>query len=215
MNRCVYRLTPAWPEPSWFLQDRFLQDSLCKTLGYDVRDGPGVPPVTEAPQGRPGMTGTMVPVGTRAYRPFVLIGVGCVVAGGLVAAGSAPAPSEHASWAAAYLVLVAGVVQVGLGAGQAMFAPRVARWLVVAQVVGWNTGNAAVLAGTLLGVTALGDVGGGLLVATLAMFVRGVGAGAAPPDLGPHRWLLRGYRLLVLIVLVSIPVGLVLARLRS
>jgi hypothetical protein len=118
------------------------------------------------------------PVGsTRAYLPFAVIGTGCVVAGGLIAAASALAPSEHASWAAAYLVLVAGVVQVGLGAGQAVFAPGVARWLVVAQVLGWNAGNAAVLAGTLLGVAALGDAGGGLLAATLVLLVRGVGAG--------------------------------------
>jgi hypothetical protein len=151
----------------------------------------------------------------RAYLPFAVIGTGCVVAGGLVAAFSALAPSEHASWAAAYLVLVAGVVQVGLGAGQAVFAPGVPRWLIVAQAVGWNVGNASVLAGTLLGVAALGDAGGGLLAATLFLFVRGVGAGAAPLDSGSRRWLLRGYRLLVLLVLVSIPVGLVLARLRS
>jgi hypothetical protein len=45
-------------------------------------------------------------------RPFVILGAGAVVAGGLVAAASSVAPSAHASWAAGYLVLVAGVAQV-------------------------------------------------------------------------------------------------------
>ena len=39
--------------------------------------------------------------------PFGIAGVACIVAGGLVAAVTAPAATEHASWAAAYLVLVA------------------------------------------------------------------------------------------------------------
>ena len=39
--------------------------------------------------------------------PFGIVGVVRVVAGGLVAAATAPAPTEHGGWAAAYLVLVA------------------------------------------------------------------------------------------------------------
>jgi len=42
-----------------------------------------------------------------AMLPFGIVGVVCVVAGGLVAAATAPAPTEHGGWAAAYLVLVA------------------------------------------------------------------------------------------------------------
>lgn len=150
----------------------------------------------------------------RAFLPFLLIGTGCVIAGGLVAAVTAANPSEHAAWASAYLVLVGGVAQIGLGAGQARFAPRVSPRLVAAQLLGWNGGNAAVLAGTLLGVLPLVDVGGGLLAVGLALFVHGA-RGAASRLAGLDRWLLRGYRLLVVIVLVSIPVGLVLARLRA
>ncbi|GEL16365.1 hypothetical protein [Pseudonocardia asaccharolytica] len=150
----------------------------------------------------------------RAQLPFALIGIACVIAGGLVAAVTASAPSQQASWASAYLVLVGGVAQVGLGIGQAVFAPGTSTRLVAAQVIGWNGGNAAVLLGTLLGILALVDVGGGLLVVTLALFVHSV-RGAAPRRTGLDRWLLRGYRLLVLIVLVSVPVGLLLARLRS
>jgi hypothetical protein len=86
--------------------------------------------------------------------PFGIVGVICVVAGGLVAAVTAPAATEHGGRAAAYLVLVAGVAQVGLGFGQALLAPGpLSARLVAIEVAVWNLGNAAVLAGTLLGAT--------------------------------------------------------------
>jgi len=53
------------------------------------------------------------------------------------------------------------------------------------------------------------------LVATLALFAHAMHTATAPLQPGRRRWLLIGYRLLVLIVLVSIPIGLVLARLRG
>lgn len=144
--------------------------------------------------------------------PFAAFGTGCVVAGGLVAAVTAPAPSTHASWAAAYLVLVAGAAQVGLGFGQAVLAPRAPSGRrVAAQVGAWNGGNAAVLAGTLTGVLPLVDLGGALLVIGLALLVHTVRG-----DLGrgprSGRWALYGFRLLALVLLVSIPIGLILAR---
>ena len=45
------------------------------------------------------------------------------------------AHTEHATWAAAYLVLVWGVAQVGLGMGQWLCAGRLSTALVVAQVI--------------------------------------------------------------------------------
>lgn len=140
--------------------------------------------------------------------PFGVIGTGCVIAGGLLAAATAFEPSQRGMWAVAYLVLVAGVAQVALGAGQALLAPRRPSWATVAsQLATFNLGNAAVLAGALLGVPAAVDAGGGALVVSLALLIRGVhGAGS-------HRaWPLYAYRLLVGILLVSIPIGLVLAR---
>ncbi|HEY9522757.1 MAG TPA: hypothetical protein VIR33_05925, partial [Thermopolyspora sp.] len=131
-----------------------------------------------------------------------------VIAGGLVAAVTASAPSEHASWAAAYLVLVAGVTQIALGVGQALLATNPAsRRVVAGEFTAWNAGNAAVLAGTLAGAIALVDLGGALLVLALALAILAVR--------GPGRragWGLRLYRLLIAIVLVSIPIGLFLAR---
>ena len=145
--------------------------------------------------------------GWPAASPFVALGTACVVAGGLVAAGVAMAPSELGSWAAAYLVLVGGVAQVALGVGQALLAPQQpGRRAIAAELTGWNAGNGAVLAGTLLSATWLADVGGALLVATMALALAGVRGAARRPS-----WPLHLYRALLALVLVSIPVGLVIA----
>ena len=146
--------------------------------------------------------------------PFTVIGVLCIVAGGLLAAATAPAPSEHTTWASAYLVLVGGVAQVGLALGQAMFTARISTPVLAGQVAGWNLGNAAVLAGTLLGTTALVDLGGALLVVTLGLMARSLGPAGVRQVGGAGRWWLYGYRLLVVILFVSVPVGLVLAQIR-
>lgn len=139
--------------------------------------------------------------------PFVALGTACVVAGGLVAAAVATAPSQLGSWAAAYLVLVGGVAQVALGAGQALLASRSpGRRAVAAELAGWNAGNAAVIAGTLLSATWLADVGGVVLVAVLALALAGVRGAVRQPA-----WPLHLYRALIALVLVSIPVGLVIA----
>ncbi|MEO7069929.1 MAG: hypothetical protein ABI131_05480 [Nostocoides sp.] len=143
----------------------------------------------------------------RRVAPGLLIGAAAIVAGGLVAAVTASAPTEHATWAAAYLVLVVGVGQVGLAIGQALLAStRPPPWTLLGELVAWNVGNAAVLAGTLTGETAVVDVGGGLLVVALAALIaatRGAGRG--------QRGARYAFRGLVLILLVSIPIGLWLA----
>lgn len=143
-----------------------------------------------------------------AALPFAAVGSAGVVAGGLVAAITASVPSEHGAWAAAYLVLVVGVTQLALGAGQAVLAPgAVPRRRVALELGGWNAGSAAVLAGTLLGAVWLVDAGGALLVLTLALLILGV-RGA---DRRLRGWLL-GYHCLATVMLVSVPIGLVLAR---
>lgn len=151
----------------------------------------------------------------RRAAPAAGVGAASVVAGGLVAAVTAAAPSEHGSWLAAYLVLVAGGAQVALALGQAMLAPQPPspRTLAV-EMIAWNTGNVAVVAGTLAGLTVLVDVGGTLLVLALALLsaaVRGAGRGGRPV----RRWSVRAFQMLVLTLLASIPVGLWLARARG
>lgn len=155
----------------------------------------------------------------RAVFPFAALGAACVVAGGFVSAAIAPVPTEHGAWASAYLVLVAGVAQVALGIGQAALIPKLAsRRIVAAQLAGWNLGNAAVLIGTLLDITALVDVGGVALFGVLASFAlrsRDTKESHATPLIQEHRrqaLLLYAFRGLLLLLLVSIPVGLVLER---
>lgn len=169
--------------------------------------------------GSSGPDGHLAPAAMRRAVPALLVGTTSIVAGGLVAAVTATAPSEHGAWLAAYLVLVSGVAQVALAAGQALLAtgPPSSRVLAV-ELAAWNLGNLAVAAGTLAGLTLLVDVGGALLVLALALVVAAVrvpgevrGAGASVDRL--RQWVRAGFLLLVLVLLVSIPVGLWLARL--
>lgn len=140
--------------------------------------------------------------------PF-LLGCAGVVAGGFVAAATAPVPSEAGSWSAAYLVLVVGVAQLGLAAGVAWLADRTpSSRLLGAEFVSWNVGNAVVLAGTLLDVQPVVSVGGALIVLAL------LAALAAVRPARPSR-MLWTYRALIVVVLVSVPVGVVLGQLRS
>lgn len=151
--------------------------------------------------------------GVRQAAPAIVVGVVCIVAGGLVAAVTAPSPTEHGTWAAAYLVLVAGVSQVGLAVGQALLTARTpAARTRAAELVTWNVGNAAVLTGTLTGTVWIVDLGGALLVAALALVV--VAVHRHPVREGGRSQALarRAFQLLVLLLLVSIPIGLWLGR---
>ncbi len=145
-------------------------------------------------------------VGWLRVLPGVVIGTGCVVAGGALSAATAAAPSEAGAWAAAYLVLVCGVAQVGLALCQQALAPvPLSRRYLATEFLVWNLGNAGVLVGNLAGLTWLLDVGSALLVVALALFLVGVRGHAQH-----HAALLWGFRVLVAILLVSIPIGTVL-----
>lgn len=148
-------------------------------------------------------------VRVRAWAPFVVLGSACVVGGGLLAAVTASRPSQEGMWTVAYLVLVGGVAQLVLGAGQPLLAARRPSPRTLAlELVAFNVGNAAVIAGTLLERAWVVDAGGALLVLALALFLYGVRGGR--PGLA-----LLAYRLVAGVVLVSIPIGLVLAHIRS
>lgn len=155
----------------------------------------------------------------------MVISGGCgVVLGGLVAAVTGPMNLDQGSWLAAYLVLVCGVAQYTMGTMQTRLGPRqpsvAGSWT---QLACWNLGNLAVMAGTLTGITRVVDLGALLLLITLGIAVRGwrnrAGAGAgddARVGRGPRAGLVEwGYRGLVLLLLVSVPTGVVLAHLRS
>lgn len=141
---------------------------------------------------------------------FAHVGLIAVVAGGLVAAVTGPTGFTDGSWVAAYLVLVAGVAQVGLGVGQALLAAvppsrRRRGW----QLVVYNVANTAVLLGTLIESVAVVVAGGVLLLLALALFL------AAVRRPRTYAWHLAIYRILLAILGVSVPVGIALSALRQ
>ena len=142
----------------------------------------------------------------RPSAPLFAAGSVSIIAGGLAAAVTGPIEWNHGSWVAAFLVLVTGAGQIGLGAGQARLAP-------VAPSVGftavecalWNGGCLTVISGTLLSNPPAVSIGSGLLVAALGMSTFGVrGTGGQP-------LLLVLYRGLLIVLLASIPIGTALA----
>ena len=139
--------------------------------------------------------------------PFALIGSLSVVLGGLLSAISAGAPSYLSSWSVAYLVLVAGVGQLVLGVGQALLATaQLSPRLIAAQVLTFNIANVAVLAGTAITQTVLVYIGGGAFVVALALFVWGVRSSRTH-----NKWALYGFRAMLALLLISTPIGLILA----
>lgn len=142
---------------------------------------------------------------------FLILGTTAIIAGGLVAAVTGPLQWERGSWVAAFLVLVGGVAQVALGATQRALSPRHPSPAVLAtELLAWNLGAVAVIVGTLARMPLVVDAGGLLLVVALVALIRAVRRG----DSG-SRLALWTYRILVVVLIVSIPVGLLLAHLRA
>lgn len=142
---------------------------------------------------------------------FFTVGGCCIVAGGLVAAITGPLALTSGSWVAAYLVLVCGVAQCAFGIAQRAFArhPLSAGTFWV-ELACWNIGSGAVIAGTLVRESIVVDIGGALLVVALVLLMR-----AVSPSPTPRRALLWIYRVLIIVLLVSIPIGLTLATIRA
>ncbi|MBN9609205.1 MAG: hypothetical protein BGO26_03935 [Actinobacteria bacterium 69-20] len=149
--------------------------------------------------------------------PYLFAGAVCIIGGGVLAAATAYASTEKTAWATAYLVLVGGVAQVFLGAAVSWLTPKApARnaWLAWA---GWNIGNAGVLTGQLTALIALTDVGTALLVASLVLVLasgHGVGSGLRAAAATTHRLrprMLLAFRIVVVLLAVSMVVGVILA----
>lgn len=141
---------------------------------------------------------------------FAVVAVGCIVAGGFVAAATGPLELDHGSWLAAYLVLVGGVTTAAIGVAQHHLPPAPPDpSRVRLQLTCLCVGNAAVIAGTLLTAPLLVDAGGIILgfgLAVAFVLVRGA---------HDHHRLATGYRCLLAVVLIGIPVGLILAHVRA
>lgn len=138
-----------------------------------------------------------------------------VVVGGLVAAVTGPLELEHGSWLAAYLVLVCGVATSAIGAMQTRPGttpmPRVRSQV---QLGSWTIGNAAVIVGTLGEVPWIVDVGAAFLVVALVVALVHTATAGTLSTAGTVQWLtLWTYRALLVVLVVSVPIGVVLAHL--
>lgn len=170
---------------------------------------------------REGFLGDL-PSGPRPVAParfLTVVGGACIVLGGLVAAATDPLNLSKGSWLAAYLVLVGGVAQWAMGVTQASPAARrvTATW-EWAQAAAWNLGNVGVVVGSLTDTPGLVDAAAAPLLLALGVALR-----AAWPEPKPAsrrrpagaesiRW---GYRIMLIILMVSVPVGMLLAHLRA
>lgn len=175
---------------------------------------PGVPPTTPPRQRVPAHPGEFRPRTVSGMelsdRPgLVMAGIGTVsvVAGGLVAAVTSPLQLAHGSWLAAYLVLVAGVGQCAMAAVRLLattVGDSVRGWL---QTAAWNLGNLLVMGGTFMSSPWMVDAGGLLCVVGIALALL-------------HSRLVRdgrlvwAYRIVLAVMLVSVPIGLVVSQLR-
>lgn len=145
-----------------------------------------------------------------AERIFISLGMAYVVAGGLISAVTASVPSQRTAWLVAYLVLIGGAAQLGLGYGQSRLADEdPSRRRVVGEVLTFNLGNAAVIAGTFLAQPYLVDAGGAAIVVSLVLFWLGARGRSRR---GSFRY---AYVILVAVLIVSIPIGLALAHVRA
>jgi hypothetical protein len=136
-------------------------------------------------------------------------GVGFIVLGGLVAAVAGPFHFDLGSWLAAYLVLVCGVAQCAISNQRRILSAAplrpAQRWMLFGC---WNIGNALVVAGSLFSIPVITDAGGLLLVAGLVL-------AAAGTRRAQRRIAVALLRTFYLVLVVSIPVGLVLSHLRA
>lgn len=146
---------------------------------------------------------------------FTAIGGASIVLGGLVAAITGPLALAQGSWVAAYLVLVGGVAQVAMGQAQIVGGER-SRW-AWAQFAAWNLGNILVIAATLLHKPFVVDLASMLLVAALVVALgatRSTRWRAWRVQSALTLWLARAYSFVLVVLLVSIPVGMVLSHMQ-
>ena len=99
---------------------------------------------------------------------------------------------------------------VALGIGQAQLAPHQPSGRILALECHVQSRRRYLLAGTVIGAAWIVDIGAALIVIALALFIWSVrGTGSV------NRWMLYGFRAVIVIVLVTTPIGLVIAHLKG
>lgn len=150
------------------------------------------------------------PAVARSAITLGVTGLAAIVAGGLVAAATAPLSLPRGSWLAAYLVLVAGVAQAAMGAARHRW-PGASAGRGWVQFVLWNVGHVAVIAGTYAAFPWVVYAGSVLLVAALVLAVDATRVPSDPIGNGALIWIYRG---LLVLLMVSVPAGMVLSTIR-
>lgn len=143
----------------------------------------------------------------RTVAPFIVVGTLAILVGGGVAAAARPAGWDQGSWAAAYLVLPAGL-GTWIGGLALGFLPADGRHGAVRGplfLVAWALANGGVLAGNLLDVPVLLITGSVLLLGVLVV------SALVLWRTSRHGTWLRAYAAGVVLLVVSVPIGLVLA----
>lgn len=141
--------------------------------------------------------------------PFLTVGVAAITLGGLFSAATARFASYHSAWFVAYLVLVVGIAQVGLGIGQWKLSSKPLTVAVLfAELLIFNIGNAGVILGSLVSDSLWVDIGSALLAVALAIFAWMVWS---PRRRGVILW---SYWALLALLFVSVFVGLYFAHFR-
>ena len=142
----------------------------------------------------------------RLARPFLAIGGIAIIGGGLVAAATRPLEFELGPWLAAFLVLVVGVAQITLGAGQIALVDNPPSAVVVwAEAALWNGGVAMTLIGTYREQPLITTLAAVPTIAAIILFV------AAGSGRHRHRWLQVVHRTFAMMIAVSVPIGVRLA----
>lgn len=137
------------------------------------------------------------------------IAIVAIIIGGIYAAFSAQHPSEFALWATAYLVLVVGIMQLSFVGSLYAVTKRSFEKIAVLAFAIYNLGNLCVLYGTYLkgnssSSTLLVNSGGVLLALSMVLLLYAVRH-------AKKTRLLYAYYVLICVILVSMPIGLVLA----
>lgn len=148
----------------------------------------------------------------REQRPIhagIAVGYLAIFAGGIIAAITAPLGLEKGSWLAAYLILVAGLAQLLLSHQCQILHVRLpaarASWIQLSFFV---AGNVAVIIGSLLSQPIVVNLGGIGLIGALGIAIRNAAA-------APQVWRKWALQLFYAAVVISVPIGLVLAHMRA
>jgi hypothetical protein len=129
-----------------------------------------------------------------------------------VAAVTGPTGWDDGSWVAAFLVLVTGVGQIGLGVGRASLAPAPpTRRRLAAELATLNAAAILVIGGTLATAPTAVTIGSVAFAAAVVAIAWGARRRRA------ERWtcLSAVFTALLVILLVSTPVGIALAWIRA